>query len=204
MSAATAPRPTQRERGAAAAQLAEAKARIHEVLDQLAAERSQTAALKVGWVAGLVVAGAVWRFGMPAHGWSCGHYTGFWSSACEHPLLGSACEHPLPIPCTFYTHPLPISCTCHTLQAQAAEAAQQLAEANSRYRSALEQLQAERARADALQVRICGETRGARSQAVSGSAPLQADSSVEAAGCIKACSLLLPGFTPELPNALAF
>ena len=38
-------------------------------------------------------------------------------------------------------------------QAQATEAAQQLAEANSRYRTALEQLQAERARADALQVR---------------------------------------------------
>lgn len=54
----------------------------------------------------------------------------------------------------------PLDCCHPALQAQAAEAAQQLAEANSRYRTALEQLQAERARADALQV--CSAERSLR------------------------------------------
>ena len=76
------PAPVQRERGAAAAQLAEAKARINEVLDQLAAERSQTAALKVrrgrcrGSFATAGKAGANESGAIPAAGrpWGCALY----------------------------------------------------------------------------------------------------------------------------------
>ena len=62
--------------------------------------------------------------------------------------------HATAAPCPPFLPPLlNLAPPPHAPQAQAAEAAQQLAEANSRYRAALEQLQAERARADALQVR---------------------------------------------------
>ncbi len=134
------PAPVQRERGAAAAQLAEAKARINEVLDQLAAERSQTAALKVRMRRCRGVAEAPVQ---PL-------------ARLVQVILAPSLQQAAMGLCSIRSGSTAHSSICPSSpspQAQATEAAQQLAEANSRYRTALEQLQAERARADALQVR---------------------------------------------------
>lgn len=98
----------QRERGAAAAQLAEAKARIHEVLDQLAAERSQTAALKVRPLLGVLRLGPC--LGFRSHG------RGFLQVATAGPapcLLGRAGWDSLTQPCGAPARPhptFPLSC----------------------------------------------------------------------------------------------